>query len=202
MLDAALCGADLWGGGGGEWRSSGTSACYLCMFIFPARFVHVPPRQTVALVGSCTFAVYLFAATADAYRMFPHWIQYQANFSNVGMLSLVSNVVAVCFGYDDDCVVVERYYWVVVICHAISLLFSSSLYHLETAAKTQTHPGDRNNAESLISTETFCKIFPFHVMFDKRMQIVQVGNSVSRIIPRWVCVCMPKYPKITRRHRH
>lgn len=39
-------------------------------------------------------------------------------------------------------------------------------------------------AEGLISTETFCRIFPFHVMFDRHMQIVQVGKSVSRIIPR------------------
>lgn len=38
--------------------------------------------------------------------------------------------------------------------------------------------------ESLVSTATFCRIFPFHVMFDRCMQIVQVGKSVSRIIPR------------------
>lgn len=50
------------------------------------------------------------------------------------------------------------------------------------------------NTESLLSTETFCKIFPFHVMFDKYMQIVQVGNSVSRIIPRWVEIWNKFYP--------
>lgn len=44
--------------------------------------------------------------------------------------------------------------------------------------------GNFNGAEGLISTETFCRIFPFHVMFDRRMQIVQVGKSASRIIPR------------------
>lgn len=44
--------------------------------------------------------------------------------------------------------------------------------------------GMLSTAEGLISTETFCRIFPFHVMFDRHMQIVQVGKSVSRIIPR------------------
>lgn len=43
-----------------------------------------------------------------------------------------------------------------------------------------------SQTESLMSTATFCRIFPFHLMFDKQMQIVQVGKSVSRIIPRWV----------------
>lgn len=36
----------------------------------------------------------------------------------------------------------------------------------------------------LISTATFCRIFPFHIMFDRQMNIVQVGKSVSRVIPR------------------
>lgn len=35
-----------------------------------------------------------------------------------------------------------------------------------------------------ISTATFCKIFPFHVMFNRQMKIVQVGKSVPRVIPR------------------
>ncbi|KAG4075572.1 hypothetical protein HA402_003397 [Bradysia odoriphaga] len=36
----------------------------------------------------------------------------------------------------------------------------------------------------LISTATFCRIFPFHIMFNRQMNIVQVGKSVSRVIPR------------------
>ncbi|KAJ6640086.1 Guanylate cyclase soluble subunit beta-1 [Pseudolycoriella hygida] len=36
----------------------------------------------------------------------------------------------------------------------------------------------------LISTATFCRIFPFHIMFDRQMNIFQVGKSVSRVIPR------------------
>ncbi|XP_037921995.1 guanylate cyclase soluble subunit beta-1 isoform X2 [Hermetia illucens] len=37
---------------------------------------------------------------------------------------------------------------------------------------------------SLISPSTFSKIFPFHLMFDRNMKIVQAGKSVSRVIPR------------------
>ncbi|XP_055923667.1 guanylate cyclase soluble subunit beta-1 [Eupeodes corollae] len=36
----------------------------------------------------------------------------------------------------------------------------------------------------LISPSTFCKVFPFHLMFDRQMKIVQAGKSVSRVIPR------------------
>uniref|UniRef100_A0A182PG84 Guanylate cyclase soluble subunit beta-1 n=1 Tax=Anopheles epiroticus TaxID=199890 RepID=A0A182PG84_9DIPT len=38
--------------------------------------------------------------------------------------------------------------------------------------------------EPMISPMTFCKIFPFHLMFDRNMHIVQAGRSVSRVIPR------------------
>uniref|UniRef100_A0A6P4E751 Guanylate cyclase soluble subunit beta-1 n=1 Tax=Drosophila rhopaloa TaxID=1041015 RepID=A0A6P4E751_DRORH len=36
----------------------------------------------------------------------------------------------------------------------------------------------------LISPSTFCKVFPFHLMFDRQMKIVQAGKAVSRVIPR------------------
>lgn len=36
----------------------------------------------------------------------------------------------------------------------------------------------------LISPLTFCKVFPFHLMFDRKMRIVQAGKSVARVIPR------------------
>ena len=36
----------------------------------------------------------------------------------------------------------------------------------------------------LISPITFCKVFPFHLMFDRKMRIVQAGKSVARVIPR------------------
>uniref|UniRef100_A0A6B2EBN4 Guanylate cyclase soluble subunit beta-1 n=1 Tax=Phlebotomus kandelakii TaxID=1109342 RepID=A0A6B2EBN4_9DIPT len=36
----------------------------------------------------------------------------------------------------------------------------------------------------LISPSTFCRVFPFHIMFDRQMRIIQAGKSVSRVIPR------------------
>lgn len=39
-------------------------------------------------------------------------------------------------------------------------------------------------AAPLISPATFCKVFPFHLIFDRQMKIVQAGKSVSRVIPR------------------
>ncbi|ALC48032.1 Gycbeta100B [Drosophila busckii] len=38
--------------------------------------------------------------------------------------------------------------------------------------------------EPLISPATFCKVFPFHLMFDRQMKVVQAGKAVSRVIPR------------------
>lgn len=39
-------------------------------------------------------------------------------------------------------------------------------------------------AEPLVSPQIFCQVFPFHLMFDRTMKIVQAGKSVSRVIPR------------------
>ncbi|XP_040173460.1 guanylate cyclase soluble subunit beta-1 isoform X2 [Anopheles arabiensis] len=59
--------------------------------------------------------------------------------------------------------------------------------------KTPTHRSDEKDQqavcqlvakEPMISPMTFCKIFPFHLMFDRNMHIVQAGRSVSRVIPR------------------
>ncbi|XP_075545758.1 guanylate cyclase soluble subunit beta-1-like isoform X1 [Dermacentor variabilis] len=43
------------------------------------------------------------------------------------------------------------------------------------------------DAESLqekkISPATFCRAFPFHVMFDRNLNVVQAGTSVTRVLP-------------------
>jgi guanylate cyclase soluble subunit beta len=39
-------------------------------------------------------------------------------------------------------------------------------------------------SEPLVSPQIFCQVFPFHLMFDRSMKIVQAGKSVSRVIPR------------------
>ncbi|KAJ8944007.1 hypothetical protein NQ318_021722 [Aromia moschata] len=38
--------------------------------------------------------------------------------------------------------------------------------------------------EQKISTATFCKVFPFHVMFDKDLKIIQTGFTLARVIPK------------------
>ncbi|XP_055535975.1 guanylate cyclase soluble subunit beta-1 isoform X1 [Wyeomyia smithii] len=38
--------------------------------------------------------------------------------------------------------------------------------------------------EPMISPTTFCKAFPFHLMFNRDLTIVQAGKSVSRVIPK------------------
>lgn len=38
--------------------------------------------------------------------------------------------------------------------------------------------------EPLVSPQIFCQVFPFHLMFDRQMRIVQAGKSVARVIPK------------------
>lgn len=38
--------------------------------------------------------------------------------------------------------------------------------------------------EPLVSPQIFCQVFPFHLMFNRQMKIVQAGKSVSRVIPK------------------
>lgn len=37
--------------------------------------------------------------------------------------------------------------------------------------------------EPKISVQTFCRIFPFHIMFDREMVITQTGVAISRVMP-------------------
>ena len=37
-----------------------------------------------------------------------------------------------------------------------------------------------NPSDSKIGTQTFCKTFPFHVIFNKDFQIIQIGDALSR----------------------
>lgn len=45
--------------------------------------------------------------------------------------------------------------------------------------------------ESKISPSTFCRAFPFHVLFDENMVIQQAGTSLMRVIPR-LKICQSK----------
>lgn len=39
-------------------------------------------------------------------------------------------------------------------------------------------------SEPKVSPATFCHVFPFHIMFDRELIIVQTGTTVARVIPR------------------
>lgn len=43
---------------------------------------------------------------------------------------------------------------------------------------------DMNFLEPKVSPATFCRVFPFHMMFDRNLKIIQTGSSVARVIPR------------------
>ncbi|XP_043686353.1 guanylate cyclase soluble subunit beta-1 isoform X2 [Vespula pensylvanica] len=42
------------------------------------------------------------------------------------------------------------------------------------------------SAEPKVSPTTFCRVFPFHIMFDRDLTIVQTGYTITRILPQ-VC---------------
>ncbi|CAG0895669.1 unnamed protein product, partial [Darwinula stevensoni] len=46
------------------------------------------------------------------------------------------------------------------------------------------HPtGRMQDIQSMVSPGTFCRLFPFHVMFDREMKVVQAGSSIARVLP-------------------
>lgn len=45
---------------------------------------------------------------------------------------------------------------------------------------------ENGTQETRISPYTFCKAFPFHLMFDKDLMLTQCGNAIYRVLPQ-VC---------------
>jgi guanylate cyclase soluble subunit beta len=39
-------------------------------------------------------------------------------------------------------------------------------------------------AEPKVSPATFCRVFPFHLLFDRELRVVQTGSTVARVMPR------------------
>lgn len=39
-------------------------------------------------------------------------------------------------------------------------------------------------SEPKVSPATFCRVFPFHLMFNRDLTIVQAGSTITRVIPR------------------
>ena len=42
---------------------------------------------------------------------------------------------------------------------------------------------DNRCQEPKINPDAFCRIFPFHILFDRSLNVVQLGRSIGRIIP-------------------
>lgn len=38
--------------------------------------------------------------------------------------------------------------------------------------------------EPKVSPATFCRVFPFHIMFNRDMRIVQTGTTILRVVPK------------------
>ncbi|KAK6626335.1 Guanylate cyclase soluble subunit beta-1 [Polyplax serrata] len=48
---------------------------------------------------------------------------------------------------------------------------------------TESLEAEALSLDSKMSPATFCKIFPFHILFDTNMTILQTGSTIARIIP-------------------
>ncbi|KAH8407078.1 hypothetical protein KR222_005687, partial [Zaprionus bogoriensis] len=78
---------------------------------------------------------------------------------------------------------IERYDHVQFVIREISVAAKSQ----QDTKKDEQAPNDDVEflcEAPLISPATFCKVFPFHLMFDRQMKVVQAGKAVSRVIPR------------------
>lgn len=43
---------------------------------------------------------------------------------------------------------------------------------------------ENGTQETRISPYTFCKAFPFHLMFDRELVLTQCGNAIFRVLPQ------------------
>lgn len=43
---------------------------------------------------------------------------------------------------------------------------------------------ENGTQESRISPYTFCKAFPFHIIFDRDLVVTQCGNAIYRVLPQ------------------
>lgn len=48
---------------------------------------------------------------------------------------------------------------------------------------------ENGTQETRISPYTFCKAFPFHLMFDKDLMLTQCGNAIYRVLPQVCTLC-------------
>ena len=50
---------------------------------------------------------------------------------------------------------------------------------------------ENGTQESRISPYTFCKAFPFHIIFDRDLVVTQCGNAIYRVLPQVKDVTFP-----------
>lgn len=50
-------------------------------------------------------------------------------------------------------------------------------------SRDEHHNTEHKNLDPMISPATFCRAFPFHILFDRNMTITQTGFSLVRVIP-------------------
>lgn len=50
---------------------------------------------------------------------------------------------------------------------------------------------ENGTQESRISPYTFCKAFPFHIIFDRDLVVTQCGNAIYRVLPQVSDVMLP-----------
>lgn len=66
--------------------------------------------------------------------------------------------------------------------------------HVQFLITEQSGPGivlstelaetETQSLDPKVSPATFCKVFPFHIMFDRNMNIIQTGTTVARVMPK------------------
>lgn len=49
---------------------------------------------------------------------------------------------------------------------------------------------ENGTQESRISPYTFCKAFPFHIIFDRDLVVTQCGNAIYRVLPQVKCTAL------------
>ena len=69
--------------------------------------------------------------------------------------------------------------------HAIFLIKEVAYYDRNPDSPSPVHSVDSSSARQLMSSKSFCKSFPFHLIFDSDMKILQMGASLAWVIPGW-----------------
>ena len=65
----------------------------------------------------------------------------------------------------------------------VQFLITESGENVKDQSKEQHTVENVLSLEPKISPDTFARVFPFHLMFDRSLTIVQAGKSISRLIP-------------------